>query len=82
MVSLEVRFYTLSCNLEKNNFFTKNLCVFSLVQQNALIYTAASFPCLSLVLQHGMLTIYENDLICSFMDYVYDGSYCVAVLSS
>lgn len=78
MVSLEVRFYTLSCNLEKNIF----LFSFSLVQQNALIYTAASFPCLSLVLQHSMLTIYENDLICSFMDYVYDGSYCVAVLSS
>lgn len=82
MVSLEVRFYTLSCNLEKMISLLKIYVSFSLVQQNALIYTAASFPCLSLVLQHGMFTIYENDLICSFMDYVYDGSYCVAVLSS
>lgn len=29
-MSLEVRFYTLSCNLEKNNFFTENLCLFFL----------------------------------------------------
>lgn len=80
MVSLEVRFYTLSCNLEKNNFFTENVCLFFLGTAKCTYLYCSKFS----LLEFGLTAryAYENDLICSFMDYVYDGSYCVAVLSS
>lgn len=64
-------------------FFTENLCLFFLDTAKCTYLYCSKFSLLEFCLAAQRLQIYnDNHLFSVFMDYVYDRSYCVAVLSS
>lgn len=84
MWCLYVIFPTLCSNLKKKSiFFTENLCLFFLDTAKCTYLYCSKFSLLEFGLTARCLPFYnDNVLFCLFMNYVFDQSYCVAVLSS